>query len=55
MPFIRMISRKVATAFKNSIATGNPYNIEHRCRRMDGVYRWFQARGSPGERRGIIA
>ena len=38
---------RVAAAFKDSIATGNPYNIEHRCRRADGVYRWFQVRALP--------
>jgi PAS domain S-box-containing protein len=30
-----------------SIETGKPYNIEHRCRRADGVYRWFQVNGLP--------
>jgi PAS domain S-box-containing protein len=30
-----------------AIETGEPYNIEHRCRRADGVYRWFQVRGLP--------
>src|SRR6202043_1920323 len=24
-----------------------PYDIEHRCRRADGVYRWFQVRALP--------
>jgi PAS domain S-box-containing protein len=36
--------RRVLTAFTHSIATGTPYEIEHRCRRADGVYRWFQVR-----------
>jgi PAS domain S-box-containing protein len=31
----------------NSFATGDPYEIEIRARRYDGVYRWFQARGIP--------
>jgi DNA-binding NtrC family response regulator len=26
---------------------GTPYEFEHRIRRADGVYRWFQSRGSP--------
>src|SRR5262249_60631192 len=27
--------------------TGQIYEVEHRCRRADGVYRWFQVRGLP--------
>jgi PAS domain S-box-containing protein len=38
---------RVAAAFTHSITTGTPYDIEHRCRRADGVYRWFQARALP--------
>jgi PAS domain S-box-containing protein len=30
-----------------AIETGDAYDIEHRCRRADGVYRWFQVRGLP--------
>jgi PAS domain S-box-containing protein len=30
-----------------SIEQGRVYEIEHRCRRADGVYRWFQVRGLP--------
>jgi PAS domain S-box-containing protein len=30
-----------------SMTTGIPYDIEVRCRRADGVYRWFQARNLP--------
>ena len=30
-----------------SIETGDIYQVEHRCRRADGVYRWFQVRGLP--------
>jgi PAS domain S-box-containing protein len=37
---------KVVEAYTHSIATGTPYEIEHRCRRADGVYRWFQVRAS---------
>jgi PAS domain S-box-containing protein len=32
---------------KQSIETGEIYEVEHRCRRADGVYRWFQVRGLP--------
>src|SRR5580693_3016323 len=38
---------RVVAAFAHSITTGTPYDIEHRCRRADGVYRWFQARALP--------
>src|SRR3984893_5746154 len=38
---------RVAAAFTHSITTGTPYDIEHRCRRSDGVYRWFQVRALP--------
>jgi PAS domain S-box-containing protein len=34
----------VVAAFTESVTTGKPYSIEHRCRRADGVYRWFQVR-----------
>lgn len=34
----------VITAFTEAVTTGKPYSIEHRCRRADGVYRWFQVR-----------
>jgi PAS domain S-box-containing protein len=35
---------EVAKAYTYSVKTGAPYDIEHRCRRSDGVYRWFQVR-----------
>jgi PAS domain S-box-containing protein len=35
---------RVVAASADSITTGNAYCIEHRCRRHDGVYRWFQVR-----------
>ena len=38
---------RVVAAFTHSITTGNPCDIEHRCRRADGVYRWFQSRAQP--------
>ncbi len=38
---------RVVAAFTHSIITGTPYDIEHRCRRADGVYRWFQVRALP--------
>jgi formate hydrogenlyase transcriptional activator len=38
---------RVITAFTSSIGAGHPYDSEHRCRRADGVYRWFQVRALP--------
>jgi PAS domain S-box-containing protein len=37
----------VIAAWDRSIATGEPYDMEQRMRRADGVYRWFHVRGSP--------
>ena len=33
--------------FRQSIDSGTPYESEHRLRRSDGAYRWFQSRGFP--------
>jgi PAS domain S-box-containing protein len=38
---------RVIAAFTSSIKTGQPYDIEHRCRRTDGMYRWTQRRAPP--------
>jgi len=38
---------QVIEARKKSIELGQIYEVEHRCRRADGVYRWFQVRGLP--------
>jgi PAS domain S-box-containing protein len=38
---------RVTAAFKQSIVSGDPFEFEVRCRRFDGVYRWFQSRGFP--------
>jgi formate hydrogenlyase transcriptional activator len=37
----------VIAAWQQCFETGEPYEIEHRLRRADGVYRWFHARGLP--------
>ena len=37
----------VAEVFTRSIASGIPYQLEHRLRRFDGQYRWFEHRGVP--------
>lgn len=34
-------------AWRRSVDTGEPYDIEHRSRGADGVYRWFHARALP--------
>jgi len=38
---------RVLAAWTRSPETGDPYDIEHRIRRADGVYRWFQTRALP--------
>ena len=38
---------RVVQARIRSIEAGQIYDVEHRCRRADGVYRWFQVRGLP--------
>jgi formate hydrogenlyase transcriptional activator len=37
----------VITDFRHSIETGQPWDIVHRLRRADGVYRWFHSHGVP--------
>ena len=36
---------RVIAEWTRTIETTEPYQTEHRLRRADGVYRWFQARG----------
>jgi len=38
---------QVKVAWQRSVETGSPYEFEHRIRRADGEYRWFQSRGLP--------
>jgi formate hydrogenlyase transcriptional activator len=38
---------RIIEARIKSIEEGCIYEVEHRCRRADGVYRWFQVRGLP--------
>ena len=38
---------QVLAAWKASVATGDPYDMEHRLRCTNGAYRWFDVRGRP--------
>ena len=38
---------RIVARWHHSVKTGEPYEVEHRCRRYDGVYRWFHVRGLP--------
>ena len=38
---------RVKAAWQHAVQTGQPYEFEHRIRRRDGEYRWFQSRGLP--------
>jgi formate hydrogenlyase transcriptional activator len=38
---------RVMDAWRHSVETGQPYVLEFRQRRADGVYRWFQSRALP--------
>jgi formate hydrogenlyase transcriptional activator len=38
---------RVVALWNGTVATGQPYDVEHRLRRFDGTYRWFHARGRP--------
>ena len=38
---------RVIEYWKSTLENGQPYDIDHRLRRADGVYRWFRGRGLP--------
>jgi PAS domain S-box-containing protein len=38
---------RVAQIFTRAIASGEPFELETRARRFDGVYRWFESRNYP--------
>src|SRR5258708_4436438 len=38
---------RVLAARSRSLETGLPFDIEYRCRRADGEYRWFHSRALP--------
>ena len=47
-PFVHPDDRsRVLASWKHSVETGASYDIEHRIRRADGVYRWFHMHGFP--------
>ena len=35
----------VVMAWRHSVETGDPYDVDHRLRRADGAYLWFHSRG----------
>lgn len=37
----------VVDRIKEALATQKPYHVEHRCRRYDGAYRWFDVHSTP--------
>src|SRR4030095_1557011 len=37
----------VVELFTRAITSGEPYDLDARIRRFDGIYRWFQIRGLP--------
>ncbi|MBV8437888.1 MAG: sigma 54-interacting transcriptional regulator [Silvibacterium sp.] len=37
----------VVERWRKTVATGEPYEVEYRLRRYDGVYHWFHCAGSP--------
>jgi len=38
---------RVIAQWRHSVESGDPYDIEHRIRKADGVFRWFHVRGHP--------
>jgi PAS domain S-box-containing protein len=38
---------RTVTAWQQAIESGEPYDVESRHRRADGIYRWFHVRGFP--------
>src|SRR5229473_180461 len=36
---------QAVTAWTHSVETGDPYDVDHRLRRVDGAYLWFHSRG----------
>jgi PAS domain S-box-containing protein len=38
---------RAVAAWRHSVETGDPYEVDHRLRRADGAYKWFTSRGVP--------
>jgi len=38
---------RVVNLWRRSVETGQPYDVEHRARRADGVFRWLHSRAQP--------
>src|SRR5882672_329358 len=38
---------RVVAAWRHSVETGDPYDVDHRLRSAEGQYRWFHIRGLP--------
>ncbi|HEX8823599.1 MAG TPA: PAS domain-containing protein [Archangium sp.] len=47
MPFHPDDVPEAAKRWQHSVRTGESYEVEYRCRRHDGVYRWFLGRAHP--------
>ncbi|HYO74754.1 MAG TPA: PAS domain-containing protein [Archangium sp.] len=47
LPFHPEDVPEASRRWRHSVATGEPYEVEYRCRRHDGVYRWFLGRAHP--------
>jgi PAS domain-containing protein len=42
-----MTCKPTINAWAHSVATGQPYDIEHRVRLRDGSYHWMHSRAFP--------
>ena len=47
LPFHPEDVPEAARRWRHSLLTGELYEVEYRCRRHDGVYRWFLGRAQP--------
>ncbi|KPI36171.1 Two-component system protein A [Cyphellophora attinorum] len=47
LPFHEEDVPETVKQWKHSLATGEPYNVEYRCQRHDGAWRWMLGRAMP--------